>query len=266
MPEASSPFVIANKTYNISYDLSDNYFIEISRTARTIELERLSQILKQYLPKNVEGMIDVGTNIGLVTLLMEQYVDSSNILSIEPDQTAYKFLERNCTSNHLTPIMRNCAAGEKRGNMHFCSTAATTSGSHIVTEDSMNKNLISYDIKVERLDYLVSEAGLKQVDFIKIDTEGHELQVLKGSIDTIETFNPWIFLEFNSWTMMAFANISPRNFIEYLMETYQQVGQVRYGQDIFWIKSSQDAMTFLHDNLANHAGVDDLLIRKIRVN
>lgn len=256
----SSPFIIGNKTHNIYYDFNDDYFIEISRTARTIELERLSQILKQYLPKKVEGMIDVGANIGLVTLLMEQYVNSSNILSIEPDQTAYKLLERNCISNHSTPIIRNCAAGEKRGNIHFSTGKLSTSGSHIVTKDHII-NSFSYDVNVERLDFLVAESSLKQVDFIKIDTEGHERQVLNGSINILETFNPWIFIEFNSWRLMAFSNISPRTFIEYLMNTYQQVGQVRHGQDVLWIKSSQDAMAFLHDNVANHGCVDDLLVR-----
>ncbi len=264
-PQTHQPFVIGNKTYNISHNPNDNYFNNlISRTARSNELGRLSQIFKQYLPKKTEGMIDVGANIGVVTLLMEQYVNSSKILSIEPNQTAYQFLERNCASNHLTPIMMNCAAGENRGNLHFCSTAGSSSWSHIVTEDHINP-ILSYDIKVEQLDYLVAESGLKQVDFIKIDTEGHEWQVLKGATNIIKTYNPWIFMEFNSWTLIAFSNINPRGFMEYLMNTYEQVGQVRQGQDILWIKSQQDMMAFLHDNLVNHGCVDDLLIRRNNV-
>jgi FkbM family methyltransferase len=256
--------VIGNKTYDISYDPNDNYFnSEAARIARSGELDCLSQILGKFLPKKTEGMINVGANIGLVTLLMEQFVHNSrNILAIEPDRTAYQLLERNCASNHLTPTMSNCGVGEKRGNLHFCSTVGSTSASHIVTKEHiMNTSASSYDVKVERLDSLVAEAGLKQVNFIKIDTEGHEWQILKGSINTLERFNPWVFLEFNSWTLIAFSNISPRVFMEYLMDTYQQVGQVRHGQDVLWIKSQQDVMAFLHDNLVKHGCVDDLLVR-----
>lgn len=90
---------------------------------------------------------------------------------------------------------------------------------------------------------------------------GHEYQALKGSKSTLEKFNSWVFLEFNSWTLIAFFNENPRVFLGYLMDTYQEVGQVRQGQDVFWLKSKADVMAFLHDNLVRHSCVDDMLIR-----
>lgn len=261
-----SGFVIGSKKYDISYDSDDIYFnSEAARAARSEELDCLSQILVEFLPKKAEGLIDVGANIGLVTMLMEQFSQNSrNILAIEPDRTAYQLLECNCISNHLTPILRNCGAGEKRGKLNFCSTSGNTSASHIVTEKHIMVSSSSYDIAVEKLDSLVSGAGLKEVNFIKIDTEGHEWQVLKGSESTLKRFNPYIFVEFNSWTMIAFSNINPRTFLEYLMDTYQQVGHVRHGQEVRWIKNQGDVLAFLHDNLVRHGCVDDLLVRRTR--
>jgi len=256
-------FMIGNKTCTISYDTEDSYFnSEGARVARSNELVGLSQILKEYLPGKAKGMIDVGANIGLVTLLMEQFAsDSKNMLVVEPEHNAYQLLENNMASNHLSPVLRNCGVGEKHAKLHFSSAPGSTTASHIVTKDHMINTENSYDVDVERLDFLVAEAGMKQVDFIKIDTEGHEMQVIKGSIDILERFNPWVFLEFNSWTNIAFANLSPRVFLEYLMDTFQQVGQVRPGKNVLWIKSQQEVIAFLHENLVKHGCVDDLLLR-----
>ncbi len=262
----SNSFVIGNKTYDISYDPNDNYFnFKAARISRSGELGCLSQILGQLLHKKAEGLIDVGANIGLITLLMGQFVnDSRNILSIEPNQIAYKYLKHNCVSNHMNPIIKNCGVSDIQGNLQYCNMISSTAISHLVTKDHIINNSVSYDVKVEQLDTLVDEAGLKQGDFIKIDTEGHEWQVLKGSINTLKKFNPWIFLEFNSWTLIAYSNINPRTFIEYLVDTYQQVGQVRHGQDVLWVKSRQDVMNFIHDNLVKHGCVDNLLVRYVK--
>ena len=46
--------------------------------------------------------------------------------------------------------------------------------------------------------FLEKNKKIKKIDFIKIDTEGHELEVLKGAEKTIKKFKPnFIQLEFN---------------------------------------------------------------------
>ena len=46
--------------------------------------------------------------------------------------------------------------------------------------------------------------NLTNVDFIKIDVEGHELDVLKGSVETIKRFKPYIELECNGLSKKLF--------------------------------------------------------------
>jgi len=41
----------------------------------------------------------------------------------------------------------------------------------------------------------IDSYNFDKIDFIKIDTEGHELYVLEGAINTIEKYKPNIFIE-----------------------------------------------------------------------
>ena len=50
------------------------------------------------------------------------------------------------------------------------------------------------DIPVSQLDLLLSD--VQHINLMKIDVEGHELQVLRGSTETLETYRPALFLEF----------------------------------------------------------------------
>ena len=45
-------------------------------------------------------------------------------------------------------------------------------------------------INSRTLDFFIKKINLKRIDFIKIDTEGYELEVLKGAQNTIKKFKP----------------------------------------------------------------------------
>ncbi|HEV7416276.1 MAG TPA: FkbM family methyltransferase, partial [Tianweitania sediminis] len=51
--------------------------------------------------------------------------------------------------------------------------------------------------KVRTLDGFVSAAGLQKIDFIKIDVEGFEMNVLRGGREAIQRFRPSIIMEFD---------------------------------------------------------------------
>ena len=68
-------------------------------------------------------------------------------------------------------------------------------------EDAMSNsnraNWTGWYIPVKRLDDFVAKENLEKIDFIKIDTEGAELEVLKGAIQTLEIYKPKILVEFH---------------------------------------------------------------------
>ena len=51
------------------------------------------------------------------------------------------------------------------------------------------------EVPVSTIDIFVKQEQLDTIDFIKIDVEGFEMQVLKGGHHTLVNLKPWLFIE-----------------------------------------------------------------------
>jgi hypothetical protein len=65
-------------------------------------------------------------------------------------------------------------------------------------------------VPLRRLDSVVEELKLKHVDVIKIDVEGAEIQVLKGAMNTIARFKPFLIIEVRDRNVDEFLQIIER--------------------------------------------------------
>ena len=59
-----------------------------------------------------------------------------------------------------------------------------------------------FEVDVSSLDRIVQKLALRRVDFIKVDVEGHDLEVLNGMQWVIERFGPTILIEFHSDSLL----------------------------------------------------------------
>jgi hypothetical protein len=55
----------------------------------------------------------------------------------------------------------------------------------------------AHKVRTETLDRLMASINPEKIDWLKIDVEGAEIEVLKGAQDTIEKYNPRILLEYH---------------------------------------------------------------------
>ena len=100
--------------------------------------------------------------------------------------------------------------------------------------------------------------ALARVDLIKIDVEGFEIDVLEGARDTIAADRPYVAIEFNSFTMIAFRNLNPRTLLEKLTREFPYVYHRKDGA-LARLSTAAEQFRFLRDNLIDHGCVDDLL-------
>lgn len=144
--------------------------------------------------------IDVGANIGTYARLLLENTQA-DIYSFEPLTKPFESLSSLKTAypNRFFPI--NNGVGEKNEmlSIHYNDQSSTlASFVEDVNNVSYVKNEKVQEIDVISLDSFFMSGIVQEIDFIKIDTEGFEYQVLLGSKEIIHKFKPkFIQIEYN---------------------------------------------------------------------
>ena len=144
--------------------------------------------------------IDIGSNVGLYSLAASHFFDK--VLSFEPSYYTYSMLEKNVSINNIKNItlFRN-ALSDFEGEVELFVNPLNNGGSSISGHSTKlrleHKNLDwhnSEKVLTKKLDCVLD--GISQsIDFIKIDVEGHEIEVIKGGIKNIVKHLPLLYVE-----------------------------------------------------------------------
>lgn len=143
--------------------------------------------------------IDVGANIGLITLYALLSGRFERAIAIEPDPWNRQILEQNLEINGLTGRVDvlAMAASDKAGTMNLHRDAKNLGAHSLEPGFSMSPVAEPYEVSVARVDELVRDAGVAAADvsFVKIDVEGHEFSVLAGLSGLLGAAPPPIMIE-----------------------------------------------------------------------
>ncbi|MCK4377377.1 MAG: FkbM family methyltransferase [Actinomycetia bacterium] len=160
--------------------------------------ENLTKMILEYLKPGMT-FFDIGAHIGYFTMLASYIVgEKSMVHSFEPTPNTYEVLIQNIKRKNV--ITNNCAVFSKetfiRFNDYGSKYSAFNTFKKARLDESILKNLnpISVKVKTVTLDKYVKMEKCKP-DFIKIDVENAELEVLQGAKDTIKEFHPIISIE-----------------------------------------------------------------------
>ncbi len=128
-------------------------------------------------PKRGDIVIDVGANVGTFTVMAAKLVgDKGLVVAIEPEPVNLALLQRNIDSHNLNNVkVIRKAVWDKAAKvwLYLSKHSALHSLCH-ASEDRI-------EVEADCLDNIVAELRLSHVDFIKIDVEGAEPEVLRGS-------------------------------------------------------------------------------------
>jgi len=145
-----------------------------------------------FLQKNVskeDVVLDIGAHIGIHTIHLAKI--AKFVYAIEPELDNLRLLIRNISMNNVKKkvIILPYAVSSTDGLVNFCVSSESTGAHHILSsnETSMDYKAI-LKVKAYTLDtLLLNILRLDHVDVIKIDVEGHELEVIKGGSKTTST-------------------------------------------------------------------------------
>ncbi|MEX0271610.1 FkbM family methyltransferase [Leptolyngbyaceae cyanobacterium UHCC 1019] len=140
-------------------------------------------------------VIDVGANVGVYTFSAAQRVSATGrVLAVEPFSGCVDCLAETRRVNQLdwVTVCRG-AASDRDGTAHLALHSASEMN-QVMTEADASE-IATEAVPCFTLDTLMEREGLQRVDLLKIDAEGHELQVLKGSDRLLKTYAPIILYE-----------------------------------------------------------------------
>lgn len=162
---------------------------------------------------NISGqttIIDVGANIGSMALMFAQLYPEAEIHAFEPIEYASAKLLKNLELNrHLAQriTLQRCFVSDRTLDSASMTVYASwpvdghaaTSTRHPVHQGVA---MAADSVAVTTLDSYCSANNLHNIRLIKIDTDGHELQVLRGAVGIIRAQRPFVIFEVGGYVMV----------------------------------------------------------------
>ena len=152
---------------------------------RSRELDHKWMIDKELLPGNV--VLDLGTNIGYYAIMEAKKIGRlGKIYGIEPDPRNIKFLEKNIELNNIKNIFdfSQGAISNKDGKAEFTLSSKTNLSAFGLEKSKNNLN----SINVQRYDFGNYLKNKKRVDLVRMDIEGHEIEVFESLTNFYKEF------------------------------------------------------------------------------
>lgn len=177
--------------------------------------------LRHFLPRERRRtLLDVGANIGTHSLAFAR--EFAEVHAFEPNPVLWPNFERHLTLNGLANVrLHKVGLGDKDETLPFYLTEYDNLGLGTAAADQV------YDvplrqagtIRVVNGDAYLAASGVGTIDFVKIDVQGLEIQVLRGLSATLAEHRPYVWLEVNEPTLKEAGSLpgcrgwflSPRN-------------------------------------------------------
>lgn len=208
------------------------------------------KMLEKIIEKNYV-VFDIGANLGWYTTFFSDRVKECH--SFEPSQEIFKRLVKNCNLNSVKNcILNNYAIGNYNGDTNFYEFQDLYHGLSSLS-DFNREDSICKQTKIMTIDSYAKKENIYKIDLIKIDVEGSELNVLKGSKNLLSGENkPYLIIELNETTSREFG-YKPYDIICYLE---------KYGYTFYIVENMQ--LTKLCDYNQNLHGINVLCVPEIK--
>ena len=181
-------------------------------------------------------ILDVGANVGLFSLAYACIYHDATIHSFEPIDFIYHHLQKNLELN------QTLSSRIRPHNFGMSSQTATkllsiptpeqharyTKPTDIRHFSIHGKGNEKFAANFRVVDEWVKENNISQVDFIKIDVEGHEYPVLLGAERTIRKFKPLIMFELNYLTL-SLSKIKAAKYLNFASKFGYEIFGFQYG-------------------------------------
>jgi FkbM family methyltransferase len=153
---------------------------------------RENDIIEHFRPRQGDIVIDVGAHIGKYTIIASKHVgEIGKVIALEADPENYEMLNRNIKLNGSTNVIPlNYAVYSKETNIKLF--LPDEKSNHAIYNTLIRSRAKDEEkfivVRANTLDNILQQNGItKEVNWIKIDVEGAELDVLRGASHTLSS-------------------------------------------------------------------------------
>lgn len=177
--------------------------------------EREAFLLAEKLIREDAIVLDIGANIGYFSLIAARKASKGKVIAFEPIGSLQEEISQNILLNKLGNIqVEPYAIGNKTATTTFFIADESNIGmSGLAPQENFSG--ITEQVLQIRLDEWLDRHPLPAISFIKIDTEGAELDVLNGMKDLLQKNKPVILIEVMAHLLSLFGN-SPEDLYSFL--------------------------------------------------
>ncbi len=194
MPETTKEIVYAGHRFRYPSETLIGRFLEAGRGWDTV----LGTIIPALVPRKAPTMVEVGANIGASTMQMLAARPEAKIIAFEPSTRFRPYLMRNLDLAGAHDVeVYPWAVGRVPGEIQLYNNDSTAS---VLSRDYGGGEFRGEDVvPVVTLDGL----PVSRLDFLKVDTDGYEFEVLRGGENVLKTFRPVLHFEFATYLIPA---------------------------------------------------------------
>lgn len=182
-------FVYDQYLDNLKVNIDTTYPIEVEMATGRYDL-KTSAIIQKFVSAD-DTVLDIGANVGALTLLMATVAHQGHVIAIEPGPNTFARLQANLDLNPILSKKVNIyqlGIADKPGVLYWQEDANVPGNAGLFSHDGLA-------VKVKSLDQFVNQLSLNRLDFLKIDVEGMEYEVITGGLEVLSTFRPIIYYE-----------------------------------------------------------------------
>lgn len=157
----------------------------IGRTLQVVPIGSLlsDDVRRRLRHEDIRIIFDVGANVGQSAKGFQVNYPNATIYSFEPSPTTFSKL-KSATQHARRVRAYNLAFGDRAAVLRFdCNDSA--SERHHIAQNQLDNTLPS--VHVATIDSFCVENDIRYIDYLKIDTEGHDLSVLVGAESMLRT-------------------------------------------------------------------------------
>ncbi len=157
--------------------------------------------------KNDDVIFDIGANVGIMSLNFANKARNGIVYAFEPTHYALKKLYRNLELNPELAkniVVTNCfvsAKSDDNPNIVAFSSWSLTNRTDSDHEHHLGTPMSADGVPSITMDDFVEKNNITKLDFIKIDTDGHEFEVFIGAKKSLQKLRPKIIFELGLYVM-----------------------------------------------------------------